>query len=103
MPEPSAAITVLLADSDYVSRTGLASLLAQDPRCAVAGEARRDVVTVARRWRPGRIVLDPLHDNRIDLALVSARAAAVPESRLAIYTAVAGPDTIAKATLAGVD
>jgi CheY-like chemotaxis protein len=51
---------VLIADDHDLVRTGVVSLLSQDPRLEVVGEARngREAVALARQLRPDVVVMD---------------------------------------------
>ncbi|MEU3352282.1 response regulator transcription factor [Streptomyces sp. NPDC037389] len=59
-PDASTPITLLIADDDEVTRSGLRTLLAAQPGIAVVGEAADGVEAVeqARRLRPDVVLMD---------------------------------------------
>ena len=85
MPTPS-PITVVLADPDDVTRTGMRAVLAADGRFAVIGETAGNVRPLAERLRPDLIVVDPDAAGRGDLHQIADLAAAVPDGRIRIRT-----------------
>ncbi|MDH6132339.1 DNA-binding NarL/FixJ family response regulator [Kitasatospora sp. MAA4] len=59
-PDTSAAVTLLIADDDEVTRSGLRTLLAAQPGITVIGEAADGVEAVeqARQLRPDVVLMD---------------------------------------------
>ncbi|MCX4528778.1 MULTISPECIES: response regulator transcription factor [unclassified Streptomyces] len=59
-PDANATVTLLIADDDEVTRSGLRTLLAAQPGIAVVGEAADGVEAVerARRLRPDVVLMD---------------------------------------------
>lgn len=59
-PDASVAVTLLIADDDEVTRSGLRTLLAAQPGITVVGEAADGVEAVeqARRLRPDVVLMD---------------------------------------------
>ncbi len=52
-------ITVLIADPNEISRSGLRALLEADPRFDLVAEATIEPATLAERSQPNLILLDP--------------------------------------------
>ena len=102
-PEPEAAsLSVLLTDRDRLSRSGLRTLLGDDPRFRIVGETAVDPVRAAERLQPDLIVLDPSSRGSVDRALLGELHRVAPHARLVILTAAFEPSSFLAGMLARV-
>lgn len=97
------ALRVLIIDASDVSRGGLTALLAGDTRFAVMVAAAWNAAALAAGRRPDLIVIDPIVDGRIDVDAIAALAAAAPDSRICVRTAVFDPCSFIDVLRAGAD
>lgn len=79
-------VTVLLADPNDLTRPGLESLLSNDARFRVVGEASAEPEGAARQLQPDLIVVDPARGSALDLQVVDALHNAAPSAPVVILT-----------------
>jgi DNA-binding NarL/FixJ family response regulator len=95
-------VTVLIADPNALSRSGLHTLLDHDPHFKLVAETATHVETVAQRSHPDLIIVDPATRGTIDQNLIAGLRRAAPSSRIAVLTNVFEPHSFMATMLQGV-
>ncbi len=84
-------ITVLIVDSNELSRSGLRVLLEADPRFEIVGDMSTDADTLAARSQPDLTLLDPARHGTIDQNIIERLRQSAPLTRVVVLTTVFEP------------
>ena len=104
MSEPSTVIRVLCVDDHPLVRKGIASILANEPGIALAGEADngRDALQLFRDLRPDVVLMDLRMREMDGIETTRAIRAEFPDARIIALTSYDGDQDIYRALEAGV-
>jgi two-component system response regulator NreC len=84
-------ITVLIADPNELSRSGVRMLLSADPHFEIVADTATRAETLAVRYQPDLIIADPAQQRSIDQDLIARLRQSAPSSRIVVLTSVFEP------------